>query len=182
MSAERDDGLSIPGPDPSPGGDVYDWYQRGLDLLKNGSPEAAAQLLVRAASAQPSSPSIQEALARAQFDAGRYAEAANTFRGIVDDDLADHYARFGLGMASMRLGITSKRPSSNSHLRRPCVLIRSTTSPRCVVPAPRCGRVETKERRSAHRRLRQRPARSRWRRLRWSACRDRRAGDDLRAS
>jgi predicted Zn-dependent protease len=104
MSAERDDGLPIPGPDPSPGGDVYDWYRRGLALLKGGSPEAAAQLLVHAASAQPSSPSIREALARAQFDAGRYAEAADTFRGIVDDDPADHYARFGLGMASMRLG------------------------------------------------------------------------------
>lgn len=104
MGAEHDEGLAIPAPDSTPGGDVYDWYRRGLDLLKSGSPEAAAQLLNHAASAQPSSPSIREALARAQFDAGRYAEAADTFRGIVDDDPADHYARFGWGMASMRLG------------------------------------------------------------------------------
>jgi predicted Zn-dependent protease len=104
MGAERDEELAMPAPDSTPGGDVYDWYQRGLDLLKSGSPEAAAQLLNRAASAQPSSPSIREALARAQFDAGRYADAADTFRGIVDDDPADHYARFGWGMASMRLG------------------------------------------------------------------------------
>ena len=104
MGAERDEGLSMPAPDSSPGGDVYDWYRRGLDLLKNGSPEAAAQLLVHAAAAHPESPSILEALARAQFDAGRYAEAAETFGGIVEDDPADHYARYGLGMALMRLG------------------------------------------------------------------------------
>ncbi len=104
MGAERDEGLSMPPPESSPGGDVYDWYRRGLDLLKSGSPEAAAHLLVHAASAQPQSPSILEALARAQFDAGRYADAADTFRGIVENDPADHYARYGLGMASMRLG------------------------------------------------------------------------------
>jgi Flp pilus assembly protein TadD len=104
MDAEREEGRSMPAPDSSPGGDVYDWYRRGLDLLKSGSPEAAAQLLVHAAAAQPHSRSILEALARAQFDAGRYAEAADTFRGIVEDDPADHYARYGLGMASMRIG------------------------------------------------------------------------------
>jgi predicted Zn-dependent protease len=104
MDAEREEGRSMPVPDSSPSGGVYDWYRRGLDLLKNGSPEAAAQLLVHAAAAQPQSRSIQEALARAQFDAGRYAEAAHTFRGIVEDDPADHYARYGLGMASVRMG------------------------------------------------------------------------------
>ena len=36
-----------------PGGDSYAWYRRGLDLLSRGSPAAAAELLERAAEADP---------------------------------------------------------------------------------------------------------------------------------
>src|SRR5690242_14978859 len=49
-----------------PGGDSYAWYRRGLDLLSRGSPAAAAELLERAAEAEPGARSIREALARAQ--------------------------------------------------------------------------------------------------------------------
>ena len=49
-----------------PEGGVYDWYQRGLQLLDDGNPEAAAILLARAAEAEPQSRSILEARARAQ--------------------------------------------------------------------------------------------------------------------
>ena len=41
---------------PAPHGDVYTWYQRGLELLGRGSPAAAAQLLERAAEAEPRFP------------------------------------------------------------------------------------------------------------------------------
>ena len=87
-----------------PGGDVYDWYTRGLDLLTTGSPAAAVQLLQRAADAEPASRSIREALARAQFGARRYAEAADSFRSIVKDNPSEDYALFGLGLALSRLG------------------------------------------------------------------------------
>jgi tetratricopeptide (TPR) repeat protein len=87
-----------------PLGDVYDWYQRGLSLLRQRHPAAAEQLLERAAAADPESRSIREALARAQFDAGRYAEAAGNFARIVDANPADDYAQFGLGLASERDG------------------------------------------------------------------------------
>jgi tetratricopeptide (TPR) repeat protein len=87
-----------------PGGDVYDWYTRGLDLLTTGSPAAAVQLLQRAADAEPASRSIREALARAQFGARRYAAAAATFRSIVEDNPSEDYALFGLGLALSRLG------------------------------------------------------------------------------
>ena len=36
-------------------GEVYDWYQRGLQLYEDGNPAAASQLLVRAASRVPRS-------------------------------------------------------------------------------------------------------------------------------
>jgi tetratricopeptide (TPR) repeat protein len=84
---------------PAPHGDVYTWYQRGLELLGRGSPAAAAQLLERAAEAEPGSRSVLEALARAQFDTRRYDEAAATFRRIVEASPSDDYAQFGLGLA-----------------------------------------------------------------------------------
>lgn len=88
----------------SPDGDVYDWYVRGLRLLGAGSPAAAVQLLSRAASAEPRSRSVQEALGRAQFDAGRYREARATFTALVERDPTDDYARFGAGLAAVRTG------------------------------------------------------------------------------
>jgi tetratricopeptide (TPR) repeat protein len=86
------------------GSDTYLLYQRGLQLLESGSAAAAAQLLERAAAAEPQSRSVLEALARAQFDARRYAAAAANFRRIVDASPADDYAQFGLGLSLARTG------------------------------------------------------------------------------
>ena len=93
-----------PGDNPAPHGDVYTWYQRGLELLGRGSAAAAAQLLERAAEAEPESRSVLEALGRAQFDTRRYADAAQTFRQIVEASPTDDYAQFGLGLALARGG------------------------------------------------------------------------------
>ena len=88
----------------APGGDSYTWYRRGLDLLGRGSPAAAAQLLERAAEAEPGARSVLEALGRAQFDTGRYEQAADSFRRIVEASPSDDYAHFGLGLALARGG------------------------------------------------------------------------------
>jgi Flp pilus assembly protein TadD len=88
----------------NPDGSVYEWYRRGLDLLQSGSAAAAVQLLTRAADAEPESPSVREALARAQFGARRFAEAAESFRWIVEDNPSEDYALFGLGLSLSRLG------------------------------------------------------------------------------
>jgi Flp pilus assembly protein TadD len=88
----------------APEGTVYDWYQRGLQLLGERHPEAAATLLGRAAEAEPGSRSIMEALARAQYDAGRYAEAVVTFTRLIAQNPTDDYAHFGLGLAASRSG------------------------------------------------------------------------------
>jgi tetratricopeptide (TPR) repeat protein len=93
-----------PGSDGAGGTDTYQLYQRGLDLLGRGSAAAAAQLLERAAAAEPQSRSVLEALARAQFDAGQYSAAAGNFRRIVDASPSDDYAQFGLGLALARTG------------------------------------------------------------------------------
>jgi Flp pilus assembly protein TadD len=89
---------------PANGADTHQLYRRGLDLLGRGSPAAAAQLLERAAAAEPRSRSVLEALARAQFDAGQYAAAAGNFRRIVDASPSDDYAQFGLGLSLARTG------------------------------------------------------------------------------
>jgi tetratricopeptide (TPR) repeat protein len=84
--------------------DTYDLYRRGLDLLDKGSAAAAAQLLERAAAAEPESRSILEALGRAQFDSKHYDAAADSFRRIVEASPTDDYAQFGLGLALSRTG------------------------------------------------------------------------------
>ena len=75
-----------------------------MDLLGRGSPAAAAQILQRAAAAEPRSRSVREALARAKFDSGMYAAAADNFRLIVEASPTDDYAHFGLGLSLSRTG------------------------------------------------------------------------------
>lgn len=87
-----------------PTGGVYEWYQRALSLIGRGSPAAALPLLQRVTNAEPSSHSAREALGRAQYDAGRYAEAEESFASIVGENPVDHYARYGLGLAATRNG------------------------------------------------------------------------------
>src|ERR1700678_1289745 len=89
------------GPDPA---QVHGWYTTGMELLGKGSAAAAAQLLQRAANAEPASRSVREALARAQFDTGQYAAAADNFRMIVEASPTDDYANFGLGLSLARAG------------------------------------------------------------------------------
>ena len=100
------DPMLPPSSDPPavPDGEVYDWYRRGVELLEGRNPAAAAQVLQHAAQAEPGSRSVLEALARAQYDAGQYAEARDAFVELAAADPSDDYAQFGLGLASVRLG------------------------------------------------------------------------------
>ncbi|MEU7887623.1 tetratricopeptide repeat protein [Microbispora bryophytorum] len=91
-------------PGGTPSGGVYEWFKRGTKLLEEGSPAAAAAILEHAVQAEPDSPSIREALARAQFNSKRYDEAAGSFRWMVDANPAEDYAYFGLGLSLWRSG------------------------------------------------------------------------------
>src|ERR1700730_7294401 len=92
---EKDPRLS--GEPPAPHGDAYSWYQRGLELLGRGSAAAAAQLLERAAEAEPGSRSVLEGLGGGQVDTAR-------FRKMVEASPNNDYAQFGLGLALARGG------------------------------------------------------------------------------
>lgn len=93
-----------PPPDVMPQGEIYDWYMRGVELLESGNVHAAVELLGHAARSEPQSRQVREALARAQFDAGLYPEAKESFEYIVTVNPADDYAQFGLGLAAARTG------------------------------------------------------------------------------
>ncbi len=102
--AGRADGYAEPPADVLPGGEVYDWYVRGVELLEGGNPAAAVQLLSHASRAEPESRSVREALARAQFDAGMYTEAHASFAVIIEANPADDYAQFGMGLSAAKIG------------------------------------------------------------------------------
>jgi Flp pilus assembly protein TadD len=86
------------------GSEVYDWYRRGLDLLGRRDAAAAVVVLSRAARAEPDSRSIREALGRAQYAAGAYEQARDSFARIIETVPSDDYAHFGLGLALRRIG------------------------------------------------------------------------------
>lgn len=101
------------GPGPLPwlsGGDdgdrsgSYETLQRGLWLLDSGNAAAAATVLERLVADEPRSASVLEALARAQFTAGRPGAAARTFEALVEVQPDSDYARFGWGQSLRRIG------------------------------------------------------------------------------
>jgi tetratricopeptide (TPR) repeat protein len=106
------EGALVPEAGPPEGG-VYEWFQRGVQLLAEGHPAAAATLLARASDVEPGSRSILEALGRAQYDAGRYAESMAAFTALIAVSPTDDYAHFGLGLAASRAG---ELPLAAEHL------------------------------------------------------------------
>ena len=71
-------------------------------------------MLERAARAAPGKGSILEALARAYFNSGQHARAAEVFAALLEIDPSAHYGHFGLGLSFARLG----RPrEARTHLR-----------------------------------------------------------------
>lgn len=83
---------------------VYEWYQRGLSLLRSGDAHAAATLLERAVDAEPDKGSLLEALGRAYYASRRFAEALEQFSSALELNPANDYAHFGAGLCLARLG------------------------------------------------------------------------------
>ena len=86
------------------GESVYKLYEKGQGFLASGHPHQAVVVLERAAVEEPEKGSIREALGRALYMTGRWADAAAEFAKAVDIDPVNHYAHFGLGLASSRTG------------------------------------------------------------------------------
>jgi tetratricopeptide (TPR) repeat protein len=93
---------------------AFELFQQGSRLLAEHHPGAAAVVLERCLALEPGKASIQEALARAYFDQGSHAMAADTFQTIIDANPLAHYAHFGLGLSRTRLGDAA---AARRHLR-----------------------------------------------------------------
>jgi tetratricopeptide (TPR) repeat protein len=83
---------------------AYELLQRGHALLRDHHNAQAAVVLERAARLERSKGSILEALARAYFNCGQPARAAETFEALLEVDPSAPYGHFGLGLSFARLG------------------------------------------------------------------------------
>lgn len=93
---------------------AYGLLQRGQALMKRRHNAQAAVLLERAARLEPGKGSIVEALARAYYNSGQHARAAEAFTELVEIDPSTAYGHFGLGQALKRIG---QRDRARTHLR-----------------------------------------------------------------
>jgi tetratricopeptide (TPR) repeat protein len=94
--------------------EAYDLYVRGAAFLRERHFAQAALLLARALRLEPGRNSIREALGRAEFGRGRYADAADLFRTILGDIPDNDYAHYALGRCLTALG---RGEEAQTHLR-----------------------------------------------------------------
>jgi tetratricopeptide (TPR) repeat protein len=90
------------------GDSTYTLYRRGIELLEDGSFEQAAEPLAEAARRAPEKSSVREALGRAYYRSGRFAEAATEFEAVVESHNVNDYAHFCLGRALTKIGQTRR--------------------------------------------------------------------------
>lgn len=83
---------------------TYTLYRRGIELLEDGDFADAAEPLAEAARRAPEKASVREALGRAYYRAGRFAQAAVEFEAVVESQHVNDYAHFCLGRALSKIG------------------------------------------------------------------------------
>lgn len=98
---------------------MYDWFRRADELLASGDASASLVLIDRVLEEDPDSQSAREIRARALFDAGRYAEAAEAFAACLEAAPADDYAHYGAGLSLWRL---QEFPQARDHLAMAAVM------------------------------------------------------------
>lgn len=103
----------------APSGSVYDWFRRASDMLASGDAGASLVLIDRVLQEDPSSQAAREIRARALFDSGRYAEAAEAFTQCLETAPADDYAHYGAGMSLWRV---QDFPQARDHLAMASVM------------------------------------------------------------
>ena len=92
---------------------LYTLYRKGVELLEDGSFDAATVPLAEAARRAPEKSSVREALGRAYFRNRQFAEAATEFEAVVETHPVNDYAHFCLGRA---LSLTGDTERARHHL------------------------------------------------------------------
>ena len=98
---------------------TYTLYRRGIELLEDGDFVDATKPLAEAARRAPEKASVREALGRAYYRAGRFAQAAIEFEAVVEAHHVDDYAHFCLGRALTMTGEKQRRSPSPRARREP---------------------------------------------------------------
>jgi Flp pilus assembly protein TadD len=84
--------------------EVYDYFQQGRRHLRKGMAAQATVPLEKAKRREPNKASIRESLGIAYFRIGRYDEAAEEFRAMLELSPADDYAHYALGRCLEKQG------------------------------------------------------------------------------
>ena len=94
--------------------EVYDYFQQGRDRLRQGMPAQATVPLEKAKRRAPDKASIRETLGIAYFRLGRYTEAEEEFRAVLELSPVNDYAHYALGRCLEKQG----RPrEANGHYK-----------------------------------------------------------------
>lgn len=101
-------------PEFNPSSEAYTLFRRGVEFLEGGHPAQAVMYLTRALRVEPGRNSIRETLGRAEFAAGRHAQAAERFREILHDSPDNDYAHYALASC---LRLFGRREEARAHLR-----------------------------------------------------------------
>jgi Flp pilus assembly protein TadD len=83
---------------------VYDDFQEGWKRLRAGQAAQATVPLEKAKRQEPGKASIREALGIAYFRLGRFDDAAEEFRAVLELSPVNDYAHYALGRCLDRLG------------------------------------------------------------------------------
>lgn len=87
---------------------TFTLYRRGIELLEESDYEQATVPLAEAARQAPEKTSVREALGRAYFRSGRFADAAEEFEAVVESHQVNDFAHFCLGRALAKTGQTER--------------------------------------------------------------------------
>ena len=98
---------------------AYTAFQEGSRLLATDNAHAAAIRLEHARDLEPAKGSVREALARAYYRTGRYAQAEEEFAAVLDLDPVNDYAHYGLGLCRLKAGDATR---ARGHLRQATVM------------------------------------------------------------
>ena len=99
--------------------DAYTAFSEGMRLLSDDNAHAAVIALEQARDLEPAKSSVREALARAYFRTGRFAQAEEEFIATLDIEPVNDYAQYGVGLCRFRAG---DRDRARGHLRLATVM------------------------------------------------------------
>ena len=94
--------------------DVYDDFREGQTRLRKGMAAQATVPLEKAKRRAPDKASIREALGIAYFRIGRFAEAEQEFRAVLELSPVDDYAHYALGRCLEKQG---RRDEAGGHYK-----------------------------------------------------------------